>query len=264
MNDHEMARLAHSSLALVLEATARRSGGTAIDERGLLLVAGVHPCPIFVNSAMRTDGVDAAESIARADAFFKARSHGFEFWAVEGMDADIEKAALAAGMRVCIEMPGMVSAAPPDLPPQPRGVEVRWAKEGGLAKAFVDVVAKGFFDPEWPDLPDLWRATLSAPGFLTAPDLAACVVLDQGNPVAAAATVVLGSVAWIGWVATLPEARGRGFGRLATAAATREGFRLGGTFACLEAMPMGVSVYERLGFREVLRYRTYWPAWVRG
>jgi GNAT superfamily N-acetyltransferase len=72
--------------------------------------------------------------------------------------------------------------------------------------------------------------------------------------------MVKGDVAWIGWVATRQQFRGRGLGRLATAAATRAGFTLGAKFASLEATTMGVPVYLRLGFREIVRYRNYWPA----
>lgn len=46
-------------------------------------------------------------------------------------------------------------------------------------------------------------------------------------------------VAWIGWVATHPQFRGRGLGRLATAEATWAGFVLGGKFASLEATMPG-------------------------
>lgn len=66
-------------------------------------------------------------------------------------------------------------------------------------------------------------------------------------------------IAWIGWIATRQEFRGRGFGRLATIAATRAGFKLGASFASLEATRVGVPVYLRIGVKEVLRYRNYWP-----
>jgi hypothetical protein len=48
----------------------------------------------------------------------------------------------------------------------------------------------------------------------------------------------------------------------ATIAAIRAGFTCGGTLASLEATKMGVPVYLRLGFREILRYRNYLPGTV--
>jgi hypothetical protein len=84
----------------------------------------------------------------------------------------------------------------------------------------------------------------------------------SGLPVSTGLTMLKIGIAWIGWVATRPEARGHGYGRLATIAAVRPGFKLGGTLASLEATSMGVPIYLRLGFREILRYRNYWPSTV--
>ena len=126
------------------------------------------------------------------------------------------------------------------------------------AEEFTSVAAEGFRD-EAPGLSELVRAMFSDPRSLISPDTAAFVVRERGEPASAAMTIVRDGVAWIGWVATLPNARGRGLGKLATSAATRGGFALGGRCASLEATKMGAPVYRKLGYREVLRYRTYWP-----
>jgi len=97
------------------------------------------------------------------------------------------------------------------------------------------------------------------PATVLAPDTSAFVFYVDGFPVSTGLTMLKNRIAWIGWVATRPEARGHGYGRVATIAAIRAGFTLGGTFASLEATRMGVPVYLRLGFREILRYRNYWP-----
>lgn len=128
---------------------------------------------------------------------------------------------------------------------------------------FVDVASDGFRE-EAPALSDLIPATFSQPRSLIASDTAAFVVRYRGEPAATALTMVKAEVAWIGWVATHPQFRGRGLGRLATAEATRAGFVLGGKFASLEATTMGVPVYSRLGFREITRYRNYWPGGLDG
>jgi hypothetical protein len=45
---------AQRALAAVLKETANAVRGLVQEEDGLLLVAGNHPCPVLVNSALRT------------------------------------------------------------------------------------------------------------------------------------------------------------------------------------------------------------------
>jgi predicted GNAT family acetyltransferase len=54
--------------------------------------------------------------------------------------------------------------------------------------------------------------------------------------------------------ATPGEHRGRGYGAALTAAAAQGGFASGADLAWLQSSAMGLSVYRRLGFREVERY----------
>lgn len=260
--EEEIVRLAQRCLAEALKEAARRCGGVAIEEGGLLLVAGNHPCPVLVNSVVRTGTMDASEVLSRARKFFGERKHGYETWTRDGVDTDLEKAAVTAGMCVAAELSGMVLDRSPDVPKARPAVEVLRVVDIFDVHDFTNVVAEGFRD-EAPGLSDLVRATFSDPRSIIAPDTAAFVARDHGEPVAAAMTMVKEGVAWIGWVATLPKARGHGLGRLATAIATRAGFALGARFASLEATKMGVPVYLGLGYREVLRYRTYWPGAVR-
>ena len=85
MSQTEVARLAHGCLAEVLKETALRCGGKILEQDGLLLVSGTHPCPIFVNSALRTGYMTAAEVFGRAATFFGDLGHEYEFWIREKM-----------------------------------------------------------------------------------------------------------------------------------------------------------------------------------
>jgi len=64
---------------------------------------------------------------------------------------------------------------------------------------------------------------------------------------------------WIGVfsIATLPEARGHGYGAAITSRVVADGFADGATMALLQASAMGESVYQRLGFTTVDRSMTY-------
>jgi GNAT superfamily N-acetyltransferase len=79
----------------------------------------------------------------------------------------------------------------------------------------------------------------------------------DGEPVAAAALFVGAGVAGIYNVCTVPEARGRGVGAAVTAVALDAAVDAGLGLAVLGASDMGYSVYQRLGFREVSRLRSY-------
>ena len=254
----EFARYSQRCLAEVLKETARRCGGKTVEEHGLLLVSGTHPCPIFVNSALRLGHRGAEEAFDRAAAFFAECGHGYEFWVREGVDDDLEKAASQSGMRFAAESRGMVLQKIPEEPQLLPGIEARRVESSLDFLDFRDIVAEGFQD-EAPGCSDLVRSIFPVQATLSRADTAAFVVYADGKPASASMTIVKERVAWIGWVATRKESRGRGLGRLATVAATRAGFMLGATLASLEATRMGVPVYLRIGFREVLRYRSYWP-----
>ena len=126
-------------------------------------------------------------------------------------------------------------------------------------RAFATIVAEGLRD-EAPDAESLVHSVFADSRSLIAPDTRAFVAWLSGEPAAAAFTMVRAGIAWVGWVATRPDLRGRGLGSLVAAAATRAGLELGADLASLEATPLGTPVYARLGFREAFRYRTYWPA----
>jgi GNAT superfamily N-acetyltransferase len=255
----EAVRLAQRCFADVITEMARRCGGAALEASGLLLVAGNHPCPVLMNSVMRTGAMDAHEVLRRAAAFFAKRGHSYEIWTRTGVDDDLENAAMALGMSFAAELTGMVIHRNPELPTCCAGVELRRVEDAQGVREFTNVAAEGFLG-EGPGISELVRATFSDPQSLLADDTAAFVVLDHGEPASVAMAMVKGDVAWIGWVATRVEFRGRGLGRLATAAATRAGFELGASFASLEATKMGVPVYLRLGYSEIMNYRNYWPA----
>ena len=79
----------------------------------------------------------------------------------------------------------------------------------------------------------------------------------NGLPVATSALFHGAGVAGLYGVASLPEVRGRGIGSALSLAALREARAMGCRMAVLESSPLGYSVYQRLGFREVCRLRSY-------
>ena len=199
--DAEIVDRAQKALAAVLKETARRRGGMIREEDGLLLVAANHPCPVLVNSALRTGSMDATEVLQRARAFFGKLNRGWETWIREGADADLQQAAETMGLCAAPELIGMVLDSRPDFGDVPGGVEFCWVGDTPGVRDFVSVATDGFRE-EAPGLPDLIRAIFSERASLVASDTAAFVVRYRGEPAATALAMVKEDVAWIGWVAT--------------------------------------------------------------
>ena len=78
-----------------------------------------------------------------------------------------------------------------------------------------------------------------------------------GKPVATSLVLLCSGVAGLYYVATLPEARGKGIGSAITAAplieAREEGYRI----AILQSTKLGYPVYARLGFKETRKGVSY-------
>lgn len=79
----------------------------------------------------------------------------------------------------------------------------------------------------------------------------------DGQPVTTGVGYTLGGSTGIFDIATLPEFRGRGFGRAITARAVADGLDAGASWCWLQSSGMGYHVYRNLGFREIDSW-SYW------
>jgi ribosomal protein S18 acetylase RimI-like enzyme len=100
-------------------------------------------------------------------------------------------------------------------------------------------------------------ATVRAVGFDPDAPWVRFVGTADGRPMASSGLMLFGGVAGIYNVATLPEARRRGFGDAMTRAAIRYGRDRRYRVAILGASEMGRGIYERMGFQEVCEVRQY-------
>lgn len=170
----------------------------------------------------------------------------------EGLD----RALLAAGM-LREDSPGMhreLTSAPgvPEVP----GLEIALGA-GAATPDVARLMCEGF------DIPTSLSGALH--DLLAAYDparLVNAVATLDGEQVGCGSLWITGATAGLYDIATLEPARGRGVGYAVTAALLAEGRARGCTESILHASPMGLPVYQRLGFVEVCRMPQY--VWAPG
>jgi len=97
----------------------------------------------------------------------------------------------------------------------------------------------------------------ACPDLLDRPECVVYVGYADGEPVVSGLGWRTGRTVGVYSIATIESARRRGFGAAMTARAVADGVVAGCDVAALQASEMGRSIYERLGFRTVVRYAAY-------
>ncbi len=230
---------------------------------GWLFGAGRSTHPVISNAAFRSDDeLDPREFVERARAFFTPRGRGFAIWTRAGTaeDAELIAAVEEAGLQNVYAMPQMVlegdaatRALASDVEPADE-IELRRVSTEDDAAEYWRVAIESYADLGFP--PEIF-AFYENNEYLWADGAAAFLANLDGRPAGISMTIVSHGVAGIYWVGTTEEARGRGLGRMMTAAAIDAGFELGATSAALQASPMGESLYRQMGFETVFDYHLY-------
>jgi ribosomal protein S18 acetylase RimI-like enzyme len=130
-------------------------------------------------------------------------------------------------------------AAPTEVPPPLPGAVLRTI-DGSEAERYLELVAAGF------GAPTAGFAPVMTAGLLDSPEVTTVVAEVRGEPVGTAMTIVVGRVAVLVNVATLPAARSRGVGRAVTVAALRHAAAAGARVACLHPSADGAALYASL------------------
>jgi ribosomal protein S18 acetylase RimI-like enzyme len=147
--------------------------------------------------------------------------------------------------------PPLMFRPPAPLPGESvEGLELRRVLDADTARDWESTLVRGYPLAEL----DPGNAGLLPVGALDAPRWQHWVGYLDGAPIATASAIVGDHHVDVEFIATLPEARGRGVGRAATAAATLAELDRP---AMLIASDDGRPVYERLGYLPLLRF-TLW------
>ena len=224
--------LAESVRHLVREAP----GGVIEEADGLLLVSNSSHFPgPWNNGAFRVDSrLAPADVLARAGEFFGRLGRAYCLWLRDHVPEDLNLAAAAkdAGLvDLGISSPQMVLDAP-------------LAASGALdADITVDHVDNERARAAYVDVTAAAYEALGQPPRV------------DGEPAAAAMLTVSHCLGCVGLVGTVPHHRRRGLAELVTRRVGNAAFALGAWSAVLQASPMGEPLYQRMGYREVTRYR---------
>jgi GNAT superfamily N-acetyltransferase len=219
---------------------AEGSGGS-VWRQGEVVAAIVTAAPdrsIF-NSVFYEDGPELIESLEAIGAAYERA--GVSAWTVWVPEADAETAAALEGAGHRFDgAPRLMAMELSELRDPEAGEELQISERPDYAElARINEVAYGY-------PPGEYRAVAQAP----MPGVRIYFAQLDGEDVSALAVWPHGSDAVVIWVATLPEARGRGIaGRLlahALRAARTDGLRT----TTLQSSELGRPVYERLGYRD--------------
>lgn len=231
------------------------SPGGALEERGGVVRASTGlPVPPFNGVWSTTPDVAASDVVDAVHEF----SLGDLPWNVQlrpGYPAELDDALAEQGLVVTAEIPLMVLPDPSRLADRVASSPARFRQVETFADldSLLSLLERGFGMPS-----EIARGMLPVRlMFLAATWLAAT---DDGGDVSTGLGFVRDGWCGIFNVATPEEHRGRGFGGAVTAHAVEAARAAGARGAYLQSSPMGLPVYERLGFVTVERWRQWMPS----
>jgi len=230
---------------------ARTTPGGVIGERSGLVLVDCLATDSMGNVAIATAPADDPErTISEAETFFARNQRPWMLFALPEAAPGLERVAHDHGLREEGWFPGLLlDPIPVNAPAPPEGVEVHAVDTVEELQRFERTASRAYEVESGP----VYAGWLSYPGF------SFYLAYHRGEPVATATLVASHGIAGIVYVGTVPEARGRGFGRAAVWAAIEAGRKQGFRASALWATPMGRTMYERMGFRPITEYRVWTP-----
>lgn len=259
MTDAELARAAADNFTVhAAWVPGQLPDGRVRRDEGLVLVDAGWPCDTFNIICRARLGADADARIAEAVTFFGGRP--FSWWVGPGdRPEDLGARLLRAGLHEAESEEAMALDLLTLLPPgdAPDGLQVRRVRSREALADFAGILAANWSPPDpwvlrhYDAAADALLAERSPQWFF--------VAVRDGATVGAIELTLGGGVVGVYNVSTLVAHRGAGIGTAMTWAALEAARRGGHHQAVLQAAPMGVGIYARLGFRPVGRITEYKP-----
>lgn len=176
----------------------------------------------------------------------------------EPLPVEVDRALRGRGFVLDADLPGMaVDLTAVQAPSAPEGGEVHRVIDEDMFRAWSHVVVRAFGDEDEDFEASLSARAFRAHGFGDDAPFRHFLYRLQGKWVGASTLSVGAGFAGLANIAVVPEHRRRGIGGVIAAAALLDGRQHGLRAGVLSAGELGLPLYERLGFREVSRHRTY-------
>jgi GNAT superfamily N-acetyltransferase len=230
-----------------------RESGEICELPGVSIASLGSPFQMFNAAFLSGPVADEAElkrRIAVADVMMQSRGLPWAYWVCESwLPAGVRRRAARVferhGMALSAELPGMVAE---ELRPAERPLpemEVRRTEAEATLGAF-HLIGSNCFRVPLPWFRDIFDHDR--------PDFASYVGYAKGEPVASVATVTAAGVVGVYNVATAPAFRKRGYGEAVMRHALEQA---GAGASILQATKLGLSLYERMGYRAVTRFLVF-------
>jgi len=229
----------------------------SLEADGLLAVAGGNRFPgPYKNIVVRLDpALSPSRLLERAHAFFDPMDRKFSVVARARRDADLEAHLRGLGYEMRSESPCLLVAQPVPVRAVDQHVRIERFRDLDHVRDAIGVGANAFATLGLPV--EEAHTMLARHDRLLDADVAGFVAYVDDEPAATALTLFSDGAAGVYWVATLPASRGRGLGEVCTALATNAGFERGAPVVTLQASPMGLPIYTRMGYRACDQLRRY-------
>jgi predicted GNAT family acetyltransferase len=254
MTVERLSELEHANFIAAIEAVAvRRRGSLIRREGGVAVLGGGGPIRLFNQLMVEADEA-TAETVARGIADLRAGGFRFVVNLREGRDDRFLPLMAELGLQGDADddlLPGMAISPIPAARPGPPGLEIRRVADAAALHDHSAVIAGGF------GMDESIVAAFLDDEMAEDSRFSFYVGSVDGRPVTSSMGYPTGSTIGVYNVATLPEARGHGYGAAMTMRVLEDGVRAGCDVGTLQSSAAGFPVYTALGFRTVVRYRGF-------
>lgn len=247
---------AHSNFCDFVRFQARLDPGSSLlDESGVVAVAGSADHPAARSAVRSNRSLGAGAWVDALTTFLEPRGKSGCVFARVDADDDLGDELTARDFHEWAQTPEMICDHSLEAREPPDGVSVRLASSPADVTAYATIAGQAFTHLAIPEA--LTSGAIDNPDVMLRSDCVIALAEVDGAPVAGALVVLVGDEpnGYVGWVACLDAARGRGLGDVVTRAVTNEAFARGARLVTLEASRFGESTYARMGYREIYRYR---------
>jgi N-acetylglutamate synthase len=249
MEDAELARLEHENMVVAFERFVERLPGSLVQRTGGVTVVSSR-IPVSLFNQVLVSGPDATmDDLRAAVTTMRGREAPWIVNLRAGTDDGLVPMLRELGLVAPDDgpTPGMaLHPIPADLPAPTH--DIRVVRDGPGVSHHAQVIAEGF------GMPPKLVAMLIRPETADLEGITLYVGYLDGRPITSGLGMRTGRTIGVYNIATVPDARRRGFGAEMTARVAADGLAAGCDVAILQASTMGYPVYERMGYRTVVTY----------